>query len=91
MGDAHRLNPFRAYCGEDSTGLLLLRNSGKLCPCVLRIGDFPGVFRCEIFKPQCFLPFQLCVSHKVVRGPAPLSLALAHVEETDGKVVLKEW
>ncbi|CAN0471515.1 unnamed protein product, partial [Ascophyllum nodosum] len=28
---------------------------------------------------------------KVVRGPAPLSLALAHVEETDGKVILKEW
>lgn len=29
---------------------------------------------------------------KVVRGPAPLSLALAHVEEnSDGKVVLKAW
>lgn len=28
---------------------------------------------------------------KVVRGPAPLSLALAHREEADGKVVLKPW
>ena len=28
---------------------------------------------------------------KVVRGPAPLSLALAHVETTDGKVTLKPW
>jgi cytochrome b6-f complex iron-sulfur subunit len=28
----------------------------------------------------------------VVRGPAPLSLALAHVEEAeDGKVQLKPW
>ena len=28
---------------------------------------------------------------KVVRGPAPLSLALAHREEDGGKVVLKTW
>ncbi|CAM9692040.1 unnamed protein product [Chrysoparadoxa australica] len=28
---------------------------------------------------------------KVVRGPAPLSLALSHVEEDGGKVVLKPW
>ena len=28
---------------------------------------------------------------KVVRGPAPLSLALAHVEAVDGKVTLKPW
>jgi len=28
---------------------------------------------------------------KVVRGPAPLSLALAHVEQVDGKVVFKPW
>ncbi|MEO0455704.1 MAG: cytochrome b6-f complex iron-sulfur subunit [Cyanobacteria bacterium P01_A01_bin.114] len=29
---------------------------------------------------------------KVVRGPAPLSLALAHVQEADdGKVILSEW
>ena len=28
---------------------------------------------------------------KVVRGPAPLSLALSHVEQTDGKVVFKPW
>ena len=28
---------------------------------------------------------------KVVRGPAPLSLALAHVEEADGKVTLTPW
>ena len=28
---------------------------------------------------------------KVVRGPAPLSLALAHVEPADGKVTLKPW
>jgi cytochrome b6-f complex iron-sulfur subunit len=28
---------------------------------------------------------------KVVRGPAPLSLALAHVEQADGKVTLKPW
>jgi cytochrome b6-f complex iron-sulfur subunit len=28
---------------------------------------------------------------KVVRGPAPLSLALAHTENVDGKVVLTSW
>jgi cytochrome b6-f complex iron-sulfur subunit len=28
---------------------------------------------------------------KVVRGPAPLSLALAHVKESDGKVLLTPW
>lgn len=28
---------------------------------------------------------------KVVRGPAPLSLALSHVEQTDGKVGLRPW
>ncbi|CAM9241082.1 unnamed protein product [Ectocarpus fasciculatus] len=28
---------------------------------------------------------------KVIRGPAPLSLALSHVEEVEGKVVFKEW
>lgn len=29
---------------------------------------------------------------QVVRGPAPLSLALSHVEEDDsGKVIFKEW
>lgn len=28
---------------------------------------------------------------KVVRGPAPLSLALAHREEDNGKVILKPW
>jgi cytochrome b6-f complex iron-sulfur subunit len=28
---------------------------------------------------------------KVIRGPAPLSLALAHVEQPDGKVVLTPW
>jgi len=28
---------------------------------------------------------------KVVRGPAPLSLALVHVNDVDGKVVLKPW
>ncbi|CAM9962179.1 unnamed protein product [Pylaiella littoralis] len=28
---------------------------------------------------------------KVIRGPAPLSLALSHVEEEDGKVVFKQW
>lgn len=28
---------------------------------------------------------------KVVRGPAPLSLALVHVEDNDGKVTLKPW
>lgn len=28
---------------------------------------------------------------KVVRGPAPLSLALAHREEQDGKVILRTW
>jgi len=28
---------------------------------------------------------------KVVRGPAPLSLALAHAEDVDGKVVLTPW
>ena len=28
---------------------------------------------------------------KVVRGPAPLSLALAHVEDVDGKVTLTPW
>jgi len=28
---------------------------------------------------------------KVVRGPAPLSLALVHTEEVDGKVILKPW
>lgn len=28
---------------------------------------------------------------KVVRGPAPLSLALAHVEDKDGKVTLTTW
>jgi cytochrome b6-f complex iron-sulfur subunit len=28
---------------------------------------------------------------KVVRGPAPLSLALAHVDTPDGKVVLRPW
>eukprot|EP00612_Vaucheria_litorea_P002596 CAMPEP_0171459288 /NCGR_PEP_ID=MMETSP0945-20130129/4631_1 /TAXON_ID=109269 /ORGANISM="Vaucheria litorea, Strain CCMP2940" /LENGTH=178 /DNA_ID=CAMNT_0011985275 /DNA_START=392 /DNA_END=928 /DNA_ORIENTATION=- len=27
----------------------------------------------------------------VVRGPAPLSLALSHVENADGKVVFKPW
>ncbi len=26
-----------------------------------------------------------------MRGPAPLSLALAHVEQVDGKVVFKPW
>ena len=30
-------------------------------------------------------------SGKVIRGPAPLSLALAHVNEVDGKVVLTPW
>jgi cytochrome b6-f complex iron-sulfur subunit len=28
---------------------------------------------------------------KVVRGPAPLSLALTHVEDADGKIALKPW
>ena len=28
---------------------------------------------------------------KVVRGPAPRSLALAKLEENDNKVILKEW
>ncbi|CAM9635589.1 unnamed protein product [Discosporangium mesarthrocarpum] len=28
---------------------------------------------------------------KVVRGPAPLSLALSHVDENDGKVVFRPW
>merc|ERR1719359_385228 len=28
---------------------------------------------------------------KVVRGPAPLSLALAHADDKDGKVVLTPW
>ena len=28
---------------------------------------------------------------KVVRGPAPLSLALSHVEDADGKVALSTW
>merc|ERR1719382_626900 len=28
---------------------------------------------------------------KVVRGPAPLSLALAHLDNVDGKVVLSPW
>ena len=28
---------------------------------------------------------------KVVRGPAPLSLALAHREEDNGKVILRPW
>ena len=28
---------------------------------------------------------------KVVRGPAPLSLALAHCDDVDGKVVLSGW
>ena len=28
---------------------------------------------------------------KVIRGPAPLSLALAHVNDVDGKVVLSPW
>lgn len=28
---------------------------------------------------------------KVVRGPAPLSLALTHVDEKDGKVVISPW
>ena len=28
---------------------------------------------------------------KVVRGPAPKSLALAKLEENDNKVILKEW
>jgi cytochrome b6-f complex iron-sulfur subunit len=28
---------------------------------------------------------------KVVRGPAPLSLALAHLDEVDGKVSLRPW
>ena len=30
-------------------------------------------------------------SGKVIRGPAPLSLALAHVNDVDGKVVLTPW
>jgi len=30
-------------------------------------------------------------SGKVVRGPAPLSLALAHAEDADGKVKLRPW
>jgi len=28
---------------------------------------------------------------KVIRGPAPLSLALAHLDDIDGKVVLSPW
>ena len=28
---------------------------------------------------------------KVIRGPAPLSLALAHLNEVDGKAVLRPW
>jgi cytochrome b6-f complex iron-sulfur subunit len=28
---------------------------------------------------------------KVVRGPAPLSLALSHIDTSDGKVVFKPW
>ena len=28
---------------------------------------------------------------KVIRGPAPLSLALAHLNEVDGTVVLSQW
>ena len=28
---------------------------------------------------------------KVIRGPAPLSLALAHLNDADGKVVLSTW
>jgi len=28
---------------------------------------------------------------KVVRGPAPLSLALVHTEDVEGKVILKPW
>jgi hypothetical protein len=36
----------------------------------------------------CALPTR---AGKVVRGPAPLSLALAHVNEQEGKVVLSPW
>ena len=28
---------------------------------------------------------------KVVRGPAPLSLALAHLDDADGKIQLRTW
>lgn len=28
---------------------------------------------------------------KVIRGPAPKSLALANIEEKNGKVVLSQW
>ena len=28
---------------------------------------------------------------KVVRGPAPLSLALAHLDDADGKISLRTW
>lgn len=34
---------------------------------------------------------QYDASGKVVRGPAPLSLALAHVNTDSGKVVLNTW
>jgi len=53
----------------------------------------------------CVVPFNraqlkyICPCHgsqydfngKVIRGPAPLSLALAHVNDVDGKVVLSPW
>merc|ERR1719231_1636688 len=34
---------------------------------------------------------QYAATGQVVRGPAPLSLALAHLDVTDGKVVLSPW
>mmetsp|Transcript_18780 Transcript_18780/g.61413 ORF Transcript_18780/g.61413 Transcript_18780/m.61413 type:complete len:124 (+) Transcript_18780:481-852(+) len=34
---------------------------------------------------------QYAATGQVVRGPAPLSLALAHLDEVDGKVVLSPW
>ena len=34
---------------------------------------------------------QYAPTGKVVRGPAPLSLALAHLDDVEGKAVLRPW
>merc|ERR1711871_803616 len=53
--------------------------------CVVPWNKAENKFMCPCHGPQ------YNNEGKVVRGPAPLSLALAHVEDVEGKVTLSTW
>eukprot|EP00968_Pinguiococcus_pyrenoidosus_P006570 scaffold438_cov250-Pinguiococcus_pyrenoidosus.AAC.36 len=53
--------------------------------CVVPWNAAQGKFMCPCHGSQ------YNAEGKVIRGPAPLSLALAHADEVDGKVVFSTW